>query len=535
MIKITKEFFSENNITVSKAALIIGFLTLLSRFAGLIRSRLMASSFGAGDTLDVYYASFRLPDLIATFFVIGTLSVAFLPVFSELLIKDKKRAVSVANSVFFFTFVGMGILCGLFIMLTGPISHWLFPGFSPEKLKNTIDLTRILLLSQVIFAVSNIFSSMLNAYNKFFIAASAPLVYNLGIMIGVLYFYPVYGVSGLGFGVILGALMHLLIQFPTAYKNGYRISLKLNLKDLYLKKLLRLYFPRIFSFDMGQISLIVGSYIGSSLASGSITVLHLATDLFAVPVGVFALSTAVASYPTLSQKYAEKNENDFLQSLRKSTEQILFFMVPISIFMLLYRAYIVRLAFGSGQFGWDDTIVTFNILGILSFAIVTQSLTPLFSRAFFARHNGKTPLIINSIAIFIHAFISYKLATRFGVVGVAIGFVVSNLFSCLALFINLRSSFVSLESNLVSNLYDKPVLKTLTRIILASILSGAVGYICIYLLAPLFNTRTGIGILLQSGISGFFAVVTFIFTSYKLKLANSISIINSINKFRSLN
>src|SRR3989338_567433 len=158
MIKFIKNF--ENSFTVSKAAFIVGFFTLASRLVGLLRDRLFASHFGAGDILDVYYAAFRVPDFVFNLLILGTLSIAFIPVFSELLLIDKQKAYRTANTILNSTLLLMGVVCfGLFLFVK-PLTNLFVPGFPADKLADTIQLTRLFLISPVIFTLSNVFTSI---------------------------------------------------------------------------------------------------------------------------------------------------------------------------------------------------------------------------------------------------------------------------------------------------------------------------------------------------------------------------------------
>jgi putative peptidoglycan lipid II flippase len=157
----------ESNFSLTKAAFIVGFFALVSRFVGLLRDRLLASRFGAGDTLDSYYAAFRLPDFIFNLLVLGTLSAAFIPIFTEWLHKDKKRADEIANTVLSFSFITMSAICVVLYFNAHWLTKLMVPGFHGEKLSDTISLTKIFLLSPIIFTLSNFFGSMLNAKKRF--------------------------------------------------------------------------------------------------------------------------------------------------------------------------------------------------------------------------------------------------------------------------------------------------------------------------------------------------------------------------------
>lgn len=516
MINKIKEF--EQNFSVSKAAFIVGLFALLSRAAGLLRDRLFAGTFGAGDTLDIYYAAFRIPDFIFNLLVLGTLSVAFIPVFTDLLSKDKTRAYKTANTVLNISFLIMSAICILLMFLAKPLTALLVPGFSADKLASTAALTRIFLASPVIFTVSNIFSSILNSQKKFFVANFAPVLYNLGIIFGLLALYPKFGMPGLGMGVILGALLHLFVQIPEAVRFGYSWSFKTDIKDPAVLKIFALFLPRILGVDNSQISLLVGSMVGSILASGSIAVFNLANNLQAVPLGVFAIATATAVFPFLSELFNKGDKRGFMHELYKAMEQILFFLIPFTILLLLFRAHLVRLVFGSGKFDWNDTILTFNTLGLFAISLFAQGLTPLFARAFYARHDTKTPVFTGILAMATNALLAYILGTRFGAPGMAAAFSAAAILNSIVLFVILRHRLIKdMNKGLVHEI-DMEITGKIAKICTASLFMGLSGYTLLYLLDPLVNNHTVLGLLIQAGLAFLGGSAVFIIVGKYLQI-----------------
>ncbi|MEK7617736.1 MAG: murein biosynthesis integral membrane protein MurJ [Patescibacteria group bacterium] len=516
MIKYFKNF--EQTFSVNKAALIVGFFTLASRLAGLVRDRLFASKFGAGDILDSYYAAFRVPDFVFNLLILGTLSIAFIPVFSELLILDRQKANRTASTILNCTLLLMCAVCfGLFIFVE-PLTKALVPGFSGPKLIDTIALTRIFLLSPIIFTLSNVFTSMLNAQKKFLIVGLAPVLYNIGIIFGLLALYPRYGIIGLSYGVIIGALLHLGIQIPQAIALGFRWQPILDFKDIAFKKMSRLFVPKIFGLDNSQISLLIGSVVGSLLASGSIAILNLANNLQAVPLGIFALSISVATFPALSENFARNDNRGFLATLSKSLAQILFFIIPVSVSILLLRAHIVRLVYGAGEFSWEDTILTFKTLGIFAISLFSQSLTPLLGRAFYARRNTIIPVIINSFTMLINGALAYFLGKAYGVVGIAAGFSIASIINVILLFLALHNFLHKSMPKEDLHAFDLGIFSQIAKIAASSLGAGLAIYGALYAIEPFVNTRTALGLLIQAGLAGAVGAIIYLFTASSLHL-----------------
>ena len=511
----------QNRNNLFRAAGIIGFFTLLSRFVGLYRDRLFAGTFGAGDILDAYNASFRLPDLIFNLLILGTLSVAFIPVLSEYFVRDEEEAKRITNTMLSVTFVFMGLLCAVMYFFVPQITHLIAPGFTGQKYLNAVKLTKIFLLSPIIFTVSNVFSSYLNSLKRFFIVSLAPILYNFGIIIGAKYFYPHYGIIGLGYGVILGALAHLVIQMLASAHAGLAIRPNFNINHPAVRKIGKLFLPRIFGMDQSQFSLIIASIYGSMLASGTITIFSFANNLQAVPIGIFALSFAIAVFPQLSEAFARKDEKEFSGLLSRTIINILFFVIPISILIILLRAQIVRVILGSGRFDWQATKLTANALGIFAISIFSQSLTPLFSRSFFARQNTRTPVYIGLFTLSLNGILSFFFARAYGVLGLAGAFAGASIIDNLILLYFLRRH-IKMEDAYIS--------KAIGKILLATAGMAVVTYVSLYVIAAALGLTTGIHVLIQGVVSGLLGVAAFVLFSKWLKISQAEGAIRIVKK-----
>jgi putative peptidoglycan lipid II flippase len=339
-------------------------------------------------------------------------------------------------------------------------------------------------------------------------------MYNLGIIFGLFFFYPHFGLMGLGYGVILGAFCHMLVQIPEAMRFGWRWQAVLDWRDPSFRKIVKLFVPRIIGMDISQISLIVGTTVGSILAAGSVTIFNLANNLQAAPLGIFALSISAASFPLLSEHYARGDNKAFVKTLTDNVTMVLFFIIPIVILMLIFRAYIVRIIYGHGKFDWNDTVLMFTTFGILTFSLIGQSLSPLFSRSFYSRQNTLIPVMVNLCSIIADIILAYTLGKRFGLVGISSGFVIACTLDALVMFSFLR--WFLRKSNISLAEFDSEVGKFLAKLLFASVIMGLVGYGGIYAFAPLVNTHTTLGILIQSGLAVVLALLAFLGVSYKI-------------------
>ncbi len=526
----------ESNFTITRAAFIVGFFALLSKLIALVREPLFASTFGGPKIYiwDIYNAAFRLPDFIMNVFILGTLSVVLIPVFVELLVEDKKRAQDFANTIATLAMLTIGGSLVLLYILAYPVTKALVPGFDISQLQQTVSLTRIIILAQIIFILSNICSNLLYSYKRFIMAGVAPVLYNLGIISGVLFFYPAFGIEGLGYGVLLGAAAHLLIQLPELRRCSFRLRPAWNIHDKAMLKFCKLYVPRIFAVDLSVFALLVSTYIASKFKTGSIAIFTLALNVTSMPVSIVALSLATAIFPALSEAYAQGQEEKFLSMLKKTLVQVFYFMVPVTLLMLVFRAQGVRLYVGHGNFTWENTILTFSILGILAFALISQSVIPILARAFYSRQNTIIPLGVNLTSLFVFVLLAFMLQNHFGIYGVAAAFAIASIFNALVLFIILRLKLyqeITDKSKLVQ--FDEGLFLTSVKIVVASIAMAVVSYGGLYLFEPLVNTHTTIGLLVQVTGAGIFGLIVFFTVSSLLQLKESQIIIDYLKRILS--
>ena len=455
--------------TVGSAALLIASAGILSRVFGFLRDRILASHFGAGDVLDAYYAAFRIPDIIYSLLVLGALSAAFIPIFTELWADKKERdAWKLTMDVLHLLLFLFGVLVLAGITFATPLTAWLAPGFSGEKQALVVSLTRVMLFSPLFLAISAVFGGVLVSFKQFAAYSFAPIFYNVGIILGILFLTPTLGPLGLAWGVVLGSFLHMLIQYPSLSRSGfiYRFSLWEAWKNKVVWRVMKLMVPRTLGMAVSQVSLLVMTIFASLLASGSLAVFTLANNIQSVPLGLFGIAFSLAVFPAFSFFVAKKRDEDFFRMLTETTRRILFFVVPISILMIVFRAQFVRVILGAGHFDWEDTILTFEVLKWLSLSLFAQSLIPLFARAFFAFQNTKTPFYIALVSEAIHIALIPLLLPQFAVEGLAIAYSVSSIINFGLLYFFLRHKLQVWD--------DREIFIPAMKIVFAALLAGAV-------------------------------------------------------------
>ncbi len=495
--------------TVTGGAVLIAFFSIIAKLVGLLRDHLLASYFGADRILDVYYASFRLPDLIFNTLVLGALSAAFIPIFIKLWESDKNRAWELVNITINILTAVLIVLAVIAIFFAPTVVDVVAPGFTGQAKALTVDLTRIMLLSIVFFGISNVFSGILNSLKDFIPYAIAPIFYNLGIIVGVVLFYPWWGVSGLAWGVVLGSGLHLLAQLPAVLKKGwcYRSIWE---RTAEFRKMIRLMLPRTIGLAANQVNQLVITSIASTLSIGSIAVFNLANNLQNFPISIFGLSLAVAAFPVMSRSWALNNQADFRGSFSLTFRKVLFFMIPVSVFILILRAQIVRLVLGAGQFDWEDTYYTAQVLGVFSLSLFAQGTIPLLARSFYSREDTATPVVVGVISVIINLCLAFYLSHFWGVIGLAMAFSIANIINMLLLLVILRERAGDLD--------DRNLILSVAKMGVNSILAGAAAYGLLYLFAPVIHTDTFLGLLIQAALSFGGGLIVYIILSFITKV-----------------
>lgn len=380
------------------AALILGGAAFASKLLGLLRDRLLAARFGAGETLDVYYAAFLIPDIIYTLFLVGAASAAVLPVIIE-----KRRAGRREEQEFVSNLLGVFTVAGTLAALAAVIlAPWLValvaPGFDGEKLAQAVALARLMMANAVLLNVAGILSALLQAHHRFFVFALPPILYNLGIIAGILFLVPAFGIYGLGYGVLAGGALEVLVQIPALAALGFRFRLHFRLSDPSFRQVLRTSLPRVAALSMSQLTLAALTAVASFFAAGSISVFKFSQNLLYVPVGLFGVSWALALFPKLSGASLAGEGAVFREQVAMGFRNVLFWALPVSALAIVLRAHIVRVVLGSGAFDWEDTRLVAALLAIFAVAILSESVLPLILRAFYALGKTREPLVWDVVA-----------------------------------------------------------------------------------------------------------------------------------------
>lgn len=497
-----------NSITI--AAGLVALSSLASRLLGVLRDRILAGEFGAGTTLDIYYAAFRIPDLVFNLVVLGALSAGFIPIFTSLMKEDKpdnQAAWGLANNVLNYLFLGIGGLSLLGIVFAPLLMRVIAPGFGPEEQIVAVNLSRIMFLSPLFLGISGIMGGILQSFKRFLVYSLSPILYNLGIIIGALYFTDTWGVYGLAWGVILGAVLHMGVQIPTVYQLGFRYSWRIRRSDEATAKIGRLMIPRTLSLAVGQINLVIITAIATGLSSGSLAIFNFANNLQSFPIGIFGISFAIAAFPALSA--AASNNQELEKNFSRTLRQILFFIVPATVFIIALRAQIIRVVLGTGNFDWEDTVLTMNTLGFFALSLFAQASIPLLTRMFYARQDSATPFYIGLVTVGLNVFLAVILAPGLGVSGLALAFSLANIVNFIMLWLWLSAKIGSLD---IAN-----ILNSVLKFTAGAVLAGATVQIVKVAVWPFIDMSRFSGVFIQLAASLGLGGAVYLGACYVLK------------------
>ncbi len=506
--------FKKTNSVLSAAAVLMTAV-LISRLLGLLRDRFLAAYFfdhGSAGQLDVYFAAFRLPDMVFQLLVVGALSAAFIPVFTRYLLKDKTEAWHVASTVISLGMIGFLVLAGAIFFLAEPLSRLIAPSFSAAELQLMTLITRWLLLAQLSFLVSNFFTGILQSQQHFIIPALSPIVYNLGIILGIWLLSSSLGIFGPVAGVILGALLHLLVQLPLLKATGFRFSWSFDWRHPGVRRIGRLMLPRTLALAVSQIELTVAVFIATGLPAGSLAIFYFAQHLNSLPVGLFGATIGQAALPALAQD-AQISLDKFKQLLTESLNQVLYLSLPAGVILLVLRLPAVRLAFGARTFPWEATLLTGQAVALFAISVFAQSAIQILVRGFYALGNTKTPFVFGTLAVFANVILSFFLVYRvnLGVLGLVLAISLSS-------FIHFGLLFWGLSRRVNGFGYKEfwlPLLKMAT----ATLVTGLSLYLPFRLLDRyIFNTTRTLELVGLSLVTGTIGLLVYVGLSYLLRI-----------------
>ncbi len=511
-----------------QAAYILALFALASQVLAVVRDRLLAHQFGAGVELDIYYAAFRIPDLLFVLFA-SVLSVyVLLPFVTRAREESDVAASAILSQMATLFCIAYTVVALLTILLAPYIVAWLYPGFDTAAQVQVITLMRILLLQPFLLGLSSLLGVVTQLQHRFVIYALSPLLYNIGIIFGATVLFQYFGLAGIVWGVVLGALGHLLIQVPLVSSSSLRFGLTRTLHVSLFRSISTVALPRALTLSLGQLQLLGMVGLATSMTVGSVAVLQFAFNLQSVPLAIIGMSYSVAAFPTLAELLAQKKQQEFNAYVIVALRHIVFWSMPIVVLVIVLRAQMVRVLLGSGSFDWADTRLTAAALGLFTVSLAAQAVTLLIVRAFYAGGHTRIPLFITLIGTVIGGTASYGFYIWFqssptiavqlvqllrleGVSGAEVlmlplGYTLGVLVqTALMLYFLSRTFTLSLGSVGVHALQS----------LLASLVGGLCAYATLLFIVEGINQERFVGILIQGVVAGVLGLVGVIVT-YRL-------------------
>jgi len=411
---------------VARSTLVVMAGLGASIVVGLIRQRVIALKFGTSADLDAFTAANGIPELLFTMLAGGALAFAFIPVYARLL-KDKSTDPSnmllsrVINSVLLLT-AGASVLISIIApTLTG--ARWgIAPNFPPAVQALTVELMRILLLSTLIFTASSILTGALHAHQHFLLPALAPTMYSLGIIAGAWFLEPTLGVHGLAWGAVLGASLHLAIQLPAALYFRIRWRPSLGWGDTHLRRVAVLMAPRVIDLLMARASIDwINANLGSGLGEGRVSALRYAFQLMNTPWTLIGTAIGIAVFPTLAILAAKDDARAQREAFSGALRAILTLALPAAVALLVFGRPVIVLLFQGGEFTAESTQLVFFALQFYILALISQSVLEVVVRAFAARQDTITPLLVSFFTTGLNVFLAVKLSQPIGAGGLEHG------------------------------------------------------------------------------------------------------------------
>jgi putative peptidoglycan lipid II flippase len=440
--------------TLVRSAGVIGIATMTSRVLGLIRDQVLAYFFGAGDAMDAFRIAFRLPNLLRDLFAEGALSAALVPTFTRALAAGGRTAAwRLASNVITVLLLISGIVVAAGILFAEPLVHLYAEGFRgvPGKLELTIHLTRIMFPFLAMVSTAAVMMAMLNALHRFFIPALSPAMFNVATIACAVIAVPLSPLVGIepivaiAVGTLVGGLGQILLQWPALRREGFHYQPMFDVRDPWLREIGRLMVPGVAGLAAVQINLLVNSWLAAGLGTGAVSWLDYAFRLLYMPIGLFGISIATASLPTISGHAANGNHPGIRSALSSGLRMMLMLSVPATIGLLVLATPIVRLIFERGRFTPADTAATAAALMCYAPGLIGYSAVKLVSPSFYALGNSRIPVISSAASVTFNVALSLALVRPLGHRGLALGTAAAALLNAGLLLMLIRARLGGLE------------------------------------------------------------------------------------------
>lgn len=510
--------------------MVLGLMVLLSRVLGLVRDRLLSSYF-APEELGVYFAAFRIPNVIFELLVMGALTAAFIPVYTKFISSHRERDAQRLATVLMNLSIIILIAAAIPLYIGAPwVSRALAPGFTAGQIAQMTAYTRFILVFQVApLLIGNVLTGILQSHSLFLVPAAAPVLYNVGIIVGTVALSSFLGMWGPVVGVAIGAMLFVAIQIPLVWRLGYRHSLDIDHTSPGVHEVGLLMGPRTLGLAIAQIDVTVDLMLASLLGARMVTIFNFAQHLQQLPVGLFGTTIAQAALPSLSHFSATEKREEFISTIHMAIHQILFWVLPSSVLFMVLRIPVVRLVFGASRFDWAATVDTGMTLSVFSISLFAQSLIHVLARAFYALYDSKTPVIIGVITVLLNSALSALFILVFHLPVWSLG-----LSTSIASILNAGFLLVFLEKR-VNGMVSRVLVIPAAKMGVAAIVTGAALYIPLKLFDQLvFDTTRTFGLILLTGISAGMGLIAYFFIAWVLGVSQVYAVLTATKRIGAL-
>lgn len=514
------DWLEKQQTSILSAAAFITVANIISALSGFLRTRLLVAYFfdtpASQRAFEAFLVASQIPDMMYKLIIFGALSAAFIPIFTEYKKISEQEAFRITSAL-------MNMLLLFFLAVGTIVFFWATPltilqtgqKFTHDQVMITARLTQIMLAAQFFFAISNFLTGILQSYRKFVLPALAPIVYNLGILLGVYLFAPTFGIYAAGIGVVLGAFLHMAIQFPSVYKLGFRYSFSFFMKKDEngkrkmhdgISSVIKLTPARTSTLGISEVQDLFTGWLSTSIGNLSFVVVNFALSLMTLPIRFFGVPIGQAALPFLSAESDERDFTHFRDILLKSIHQISFFAFPASVLLLILRLPIVRIAYGTRNFPWETTLMTSKVVAIISISITAQAIVQLLIRAFYALKNTRTPfyIAIMSSLLYVGTSLFFVFVLKIGLIGVAISTTISTIAEMIMFLYCLDGKI----TGLMGKKFWLPQLKMIT----ASFFMAVFLYLPFRILDELiFNTSRSIELIMLTITTGTIGMLVYIY------------------------
>lgn len=515
MLRKYSKLINKTQKTILSAAFILAFTSGLNAVLGFVKGRLLATFFGDSAELAIFYTADRIPDLIYSVLVVGALSTVFIPVFTTRYKKSKAKAWETASSMINITMGFFAILAALIFVFAPLIMRALSVGqFDTAQIILGTNLMRIMLGAQLLLVASSFLTSILQSFKYFLMPAIAPIMYNLGMISGIVFLSDQFGIYGPALGVTLGAVLHLLVQLPMLKKIDFKYTpLQLGFKKNGTTEIFKLMPSRIGSVLINNLISTVNNSLAILISASAVVHLKFANQLQFFPVHLFGFSIAHASLPTLSEEGDDMNLGKFKRTFVTSFHQMMYLVVPASVILLILRVPVVRIVYGAASFPWEATVKTSYALAFFSLSIFAQGGIYLITRAFYALKDTKTPVKVSAATLVLNVALSLLFVEYFklGVWSIALSFSITSIITFVTLLVLLRTK--------VGGIDWEEILVPFTKISYAAVFMGIALYIPLKFLDQfVFDTTRVIPLLMLTVVASLAGTVTYLAITWLFKV-----------------